>query len=64
MHPVNSPELYGVATINNKNKILKIEKPKKSKSNLAVTGLYFFDNKVVEFSKSLKPSKRKEIRNS
>ncbi len=62
LHPVSSPELYGVATINDKNKILKlIEKPKKSKSNLAVTGLYFFDNKVVNYSKSLKPSKRKEI---
>ena len=62
LHPVNSPELYGVATVNNKKKILKLtEKPKKSKSNLAVTGLYFFDNKVVDYSKSLKPSKRKEI---
>ncbi len=45
-----------------KNKIINIvEKPKKTKSNLAVTGLYFFDNKVVKFSKSLKPSNRKEI---
>ena len=51
-----------MATIDNKNKIISIvEKPKKTKSNLAVTGLYFFDNKVVKFSKSLKPSKRKEI---
>ena len=62
LHPVNSPELYGVATINKKKKVLQLkEKPKQSKSNLAVTGLYFFDNKVVEYSKSLKPSKRKEI---
>ena len=62
LHPVNSPELYGVATINKNKKILGLkEKPKKSKSNLAVTGLYFFDNKVVNYSKSLKPSKRKEI---
>ena len=62
LHPVNKPELYGVAEINNKNKVVSIkEKPKKSKSNLAVTGLYFFDNKVINFSKSLKPSKRNEL---
>ena len=62
LHPVNNPHLYGVATINNKNKIIKIvEKPKKSKSNLAVTGIYFFDNRVINYSKSLKPSKRKEL---
>jgi glucose-1-phosphate thymidylyltransferase len=51
-----------VATTNNKNKIVNIvEKPKKTKSNLAITGLYFFDNKVVQLSKLLKPSKRREI---
>jgi glucose-1-phosphate thymidylyltransferase len=62
IHPVKKPELYGVATINKNNKILKlIEKPKNSKSNLAVTGLYFFDNKVIKLSKSLKPSKRGEL---
>ena len=62
LHPVKNPDLYGVATINNKNKVIKlIEKPKKSRSNLAVTGLYFFDNKVVEYSKKLKPSKRNEL---
>jgi glucose-1-phosphate thymidylyltransferase len=62
IHPVKNPHLYGVATINNGNKIIKLEeKPKKTKSNLAVTGLYFFDNKVVEFTKKLKPSKRKEL---
>jgi len=62
LHPVKNPNLYGVATINKKNKITKlIEKPKNTKSNLAVTGLYFFDNKVVELSKKLKPSKRKEL---
>jgi glucose-1-phosphate thymidylyltransferase len=62
LHPVKNPSLYGVATINKKNKIIKIiEKPKITKSNLAVTGLYFFDNKVVKFSKLLKPSKRKEV---
>ena len=62
LHPVKKPSLYGIASINKKNKITKIiEKPKKTNSNLAVTGLYFFDNKVVKFSKSLKPSKRKEL---
>ena len=62
LHPVKNPQLYGVAKIDKNNKILDIvEKPKKTKSNLAVTGLYFFDNKVVELSKLLKPSKRKEI---
>ena len=62
LHPVKNPSLYGVASINNKNKVIKIiEKPKKFVSNLAITGLYFFDNKVVKYSKNLKPSKRKEI---
>ena len=62
LHPVNNPSLYGVAFTNKRNKILKlVEKPKKSKSNLAVTGLYFFDKNVVNLSKSLKPSKRKEL---
>jgi glucose-1-phosphate thymidylyltransferase len=62
LHPVKNPSLYGVALINKKNKIINIvEKPKKTNSKLAVTGLYFFDNKVIELSKSLKPSKRREI---
>ena len=62
IHPVKNPQLYGVATLDINNKVTKlIEKPKKSKSNLAVTGLYFFDNKVVEYSKKLKPSKRNEL---
>ena len=62
LHPVKRPEVYGVAKIDKRNKIISlIEKPKNSKSNLAVTGLYFFDNKVISYSKSLKPSKRKEI---
>ena len=38
-----------------------VEKPKKSKSNLAITGLYFFDNEVIEYTKKLKPSKRGEL---
>ena len=62
LHPVKNPSAYGVATIKNNSKIIKIiEKPKNPKSNLAVTGLYFFDNEVVSLSKKLKPSKRKEI---
>ena len=62
LHPVKNPSLYGVASTNKNNKVKKIiEKPKKFFSNLAITGLYFFDNKVVKYSKNLKPSKRKEI---
>ena len=62
LHKVNKPELYGVAKIGLKNKIMMIkEKPKKYLSDLAITGLYFFDNKVIEYAKKLKPSKRGEI---
>ena len=62
LHNVQKPELYGVAKIDNKNKITKIiEKPKKFVSNYAITGLYFFDNQVVKYSKKLKPSKRGEV---
>jgi len=63
LHKVQKPELFGVAKINtNNNKIVKIvEKPKKYISDFAITGLYYFDNKVVEFSENLKPSKRGEL---
>tara|TARA_A100001015_G_scaffold44863_1_gene49364 strand:- start:152 stop:1021 length:870 start_codon:yes stop_codon:yes gene_type:complete len=63
LHSVKNPQLFGVAKINNKNKkILKIiEKPKKFISNYAITGLYFFDSKVVNYAKKLKPSKRGEL---
>jgi len=62
LHKVLKPELYGVAKVNQSNKILSIkEKPKKYISDLAITGLYFFDNKVVKYSKELKPSKRGEL---
>ena len=62
LHPVKNPSSYGIANINKKNKIIKImEKPKKAFSDLAVTGLYFFDNQVVDYSKKLKPSKRREL---
>jgi glucose-1-phosphate thymidylyltransferase len=62
LHPVSNPSQYGVVKINSKNKILKIiEKPKKYLSNLAITGLYFFDNNVIKYTRSLKPSKRNEL---
>ncbi len=62
LHKVLKPELYGVAKINKYKKITQIkEKPKNNFSDLAITGLYFFDNNVVNFSKKLKPSKRGEI---
>ncbi len=61
LHRVRKPERYGVAKVKN-NKIISIkEKPKKFFSDYAITGLYFFDNKVVNYSKKLKPSKRGEI---
>ena len=62
IHPVKNPHLYGVVSLNKNKKVMKLEeKPKKTKSNLAVTGLYFFDNKVIEFTKKLKKSKRGEL---
>ena len=62
LHKVSKPELYGVAKINKQKKIISIkEKPKKFTSDLAITGLYFFDNKVISYSKKLKPSKRREL---
>mgnify|MGYP000058874238 FL=1 len=62
LHSVSDPSHYGVVKINQKNKILKIiEKPKNYLSNLAITGLYFFDNNVIKYTRSLKPSKRNEL---
>ena len=62
LHKVSKPDLYGVAKVNKRNKIVGLkEKPKKFYSDLAVTGLYFFDKNVVSYSKSLKPSKRGEL---
>ena len=61
-HPVKNPHQYGVASLDKNKKVVKlIEKPKKTRSNLAVTGLYFFDNKVIELTKKLKKSKRGEL---
>ena len=59
---VNDPERYGVAEFNKDNQVISIEeKPKQPKSNYAVTGLYFYDQKVVELAKNLKPSARGEL---
>ena len=62
LHKVLKPEQYGVAKVNKFKKITSIkEKPKKFISDSAITGLYFFDKKVVKYAKSLKPSKRGEL---
>ena len=61
LHRVNKPENFGVAKVIGKRiKNIK-EKPKKFISDLAITGLYFFDKRVCKFAKQLKPSKRGEI---
>jgi glucose-1-phosphate thymidylyltransferase len=61
LHKVLDPQKFGVAKIK-KRKILSIkEKPKRFFSDLAITGLYFFDKNVVKYSKELKPSKRNEL---
>jgi len=58
---VSDPQRYGIAEITAENKVLSIEeKPEKPKSDIAVTGLYFFDNRVVEIAKKVEPSLRGE----
>ena len=62
LHKVIKPELFGVAKTSKSGKITMLkEKPKKFISDLAITGLYFFDKKVIEYAKKLKPSIRNEL---
>jgi glucose-1-phosphate thymidylyltransferase len=59
---VKDPERYGVAELDKQGKVRSIEeKPKNPKSNYAITGLYYYDKQVVDFAKSLQPSKRGEL---
>ena len=61
-YKVNDPERYGVVDLNSEGKVVSIEeKPQKPKSSYAVTGLYFYDNSVLNIAKDLKPSLRGEL---
>ena len=62
LYPVKDPQRYGIAEFDNNQKVISItEKPSKPKSKYAITGLYFYDEKVVNFAESLTPSKRGEL---
>jgi len=59
---VNDPERFGVVEFDKNNKVISVEeKPKNPKSNYAITGLYFYDNRVIDFAKKVKPSNRGEL---
>ena len=60
-YPVINPQEYGVVELNNKTVVSIKEKPKKTKSRLAITGLYFFDKNASKLAKKLKPSRRNEL---
>ncbi len=61
-YPVSDPGRYGVVEFNENKKVINIEeKPKNPKSNYAITGIYFYDNSVIEKAKNLKPSVRGEL---
>ena len=62
LYKVNDPERYGVAKFDKSKNIINIvEKPKKYISNFAVTGIYFYDNNVIQIASNLKPSNRREL---
>ncbi|TNY36163.1 glucose-1-phosphate thymidylyltransferase RfbA [Thermomonospora catenispora] len=61
-YPVRDPERYGIGVLDRNGELVAIEeKPERPRSNLAITGLYLYDNKVVEFARRLQPSERGEL---
>jgi len=61
-YPVHDPDRYGVVELNKNSEVISIEeKPENPKSNLAVPGLYFYDNSVIDLARSIKPSARGEL---